>query len=385
LTALASKFIKSDRDHIANLVLESVSPYFTRNGKFTSFEINDIRIVKGIGGNITDSKIFNGVLLDKELLNDRMPKRIENASIALVNIPFKSETPKFEDKNNKIYINSIEEMKNLISKTNLLKKGKIDRLIRAGVNVVICQKEIDNFSQYYLTKNGIFAITEVKFTDLNKIEKITGAKVVATLEDFSEKYIGKSKYVEETKIGNERFIFIEAYEEPKSTSILVRGGGLVLLNEIDLALQNALKVVREAILTPMILPGGGACETECYMELNEWAKTIPSREQFAVQAFAQSLFDAITLNLVRNCGLNEIQIETELRYRHKSGKINEGINVINKQIENMFESNIVEPFSVKNQIIDSAKEAASMILRIDELISSTAKPLPTLEKPPHFK
>jgi chaperonin GroEL (HSP60 family) len=297
-----------------------------------------------------------------------MPKKISEAKIALLNAALeisKTETDA------KINISNPQQLKSFLDEESRMLKNMVDKVIASGATVVLCQKGIDDMAQHYLAKAGILAVRRVKESDLTKLAKATGARIVTNLDDLFEKDLGSAETVEERKIEEDRWVFIEGCKHPKSVTLLLRAGSQRVVDEVERSVHDAIMVVRDVMELPSIVAGGGAPETYVATKLRSWSKSLEGREQLAVEKFAESL-ESIPLTLSENAGMDPIDTLATLRSRQIKGEKYTGIDVMKARVGNMKSSDIIEPLAVKNQIISAASEAACMILRIDDVIA-TAK------------
>src|SRR5918992_321458 len=296
-----------------------------------------------------------------------MPKRIEKAKIALINSALEIEKTEFDAK---ININSPDQMKMFLEEENRMLRSMVDKIIECGANVVVCQKGIDDIAQHYLAKSNILTVRRVKESDMTKLARATTARIVNNLEDLSAKDLGAAELVEERKVETDKWVFIEGAKHPKSVTILIRGGSQRVVDEADRSVHDALMVTKDVLEKPAIVAGGGAPESFVAGKIREWANNLEGRAQLAVHKFAEAL-DSIPLALSENAGMDPIDTMTDLRAKQgKRGKWI-GVDVKNAKITDMSKLDIVEPVSVKEQIVKSATEAASMILRIDDVIASS--------------
>jgi chaperonin GroEL (HSP60 family) len=296
-----------------------------------------------------------------------MPKRIENAKIALINSALEIEKTEFDAKLN---ISSPDQMKRFLDEENVMLKSMVNKVISAGANVVICQKGIDDIAQHYLAKAGLLTVRRVKESDMTKLSRATGARVINNLDDMTSKDLGNADLVEERKVESDKWVFIEGCQNPKAVTILIRGGSQRVVDEADRSVHDALMVTKDVLEKPLIVAGGGSPEAYVSNKLKEWTTTLTGREQLAAEKFAEAL-ETIPITLAENAGMDTIDTMTELRSKQSKGSIWAGVDVRSSQIRDMSELDIVEPLSVKEQIIKSATEVASMILRIDDVIASS--------------
>ncbi len=367
-TSMQTKLVRKDSDLLAGLVVQSVFAVAEKSGDKYEVDIDDVKVEKKAGGSIGDSSVIQGIVLDKEVVHGGMPKKISDAKIALINTALeisKTETDA------KINIQNPQQMKSFLDEENRMLKNMVDKVIGSGANVVLCQKGIDDMAQHYLAKAGVLAVRRIKESDLTKLAKATGARIVTNLDDLFDKDLGAAETVEERKIEEDRWVFVEGCRHPKSVTILLRGGSQRVVDEVDRSVHDAVMVVKDVMEEPSIVAGGGAPETYAATKLRNWAKSLEGREQLAVERFADAL-ESIPLALAENAGMDPIDTLTALRAKQLKGEKWTGIDVMNGRIGNMQSGDIVEPLAVKHQVVSAATEAACMILRIDDVVQ-TAK------------
>ncbi len=365
-TSMQTKLVRKDSDQLAEIVVKSVLAVAEKNGESYDVDIDDIKVEKKAGGSIKDSMIIQGIVLDKEIVHGGMPSKITEAKIALINTALeisKTETDA------KINISNPQQMKSFLDEENRMLKTMVDKVIGSGANVVLCQKGIDDMAQHYLAKAGIIAVRRIKESDLTKLAKATGARIVTNLDDLFEKDLGSAELVEERKIEEDKWVFIEGCKHPKSVTVLLRGGSQRVVDEVERSVHDALMVVKDVIEKPEIVAGGGAPETFAATKLRGWAKSLEGREQLAAEKFADAL-ESIPLALAENAGMDPIDTLTLLRSKQQKGEKWTGIDVMKGKIGNMKSSDIIEPLAVKLQIVSASAEAACMILRIDDVIAT---------------
>ena len=368
LTSMGSKAVGTARSHLAEIAIEAVKQIAEKRGEKWVADIDNIQIIKKEGKSLHDTELVKGIILDKEVVHAGMPKRIENAKIALLNCPLEVEKTEFSAE---IRIRDPLQMKAFLDKETEMLKKMVEKIKNAGANVVICQKGIDDMAQHFLAKEGILAVRRAKESDMEKLSRATGGKIVTNLEDLKPEDLGYAELVEERKIGDDRMVFIEGCKDPRSVSVLIRAGLERMVDEAERAMHDALSVVSDVIERNKIVPGGGAVEAELAKELRRYAAQIGGREQLAIEAFADAL-EIIPKTLAENAGLEPIDIMVELRAAHeKSDGYMYGVDVFSGKIANMYEKGVIEPLAVKEQAIKSAAEAASMILRIDDVIAAS--------------
>ena len=366
MTSMASKIVAENREHLADIAASAILHVATKVGEQYKADLDDIMVEKKPGESLTDTKLIEGIVLDKEVVHPGMPKRVEGAKIALLDCALEVEKTEFDAKLN---IESPEQMDAFLKQEENILREMVEKVSNAGANVLICQKGIDDLAQHFLARKGILAVRRVKQSDMEKLAKATGGKVVTNLDDMTEKDLGYAKLVEERKIGDDKMTFIEGCKNPRSVAILIRGGTERIVNEADRSIHDALCVVRDVVQEPKILAGGGAPELEIARALKNYANGLPGKEQLAVQAYAEAL-EIIPATLSENAGLDPIDILTELRARHEKGETWAGVGVHEGKVMDTKKLEIFEPLAVKKQIIKSATEAASMILKIDDVIAA---------------
>jgi thermosome len=376
-TSMQTKLVRKDSDQLADIVVKAVLAVAEKEAEKYTVDIDDIKVEKKAGGSIKDSVIIQGIVLDKEIVHGGMPRKISDAKIALINKALeisKTETDA------KINISNPQQLKSFLDEENRMLKNMVDKVIGSGANVVLCQKGIDDMAQHYLAKAGIIAVRRIKESDLTKLAKATGARIVNNLDDIFEKDLGDAQLVEERKIEEDKWVFIEGCKHPKSVTLLLRGGSQRVVDEVERSVHDSLMVVKDVIEKPEIVAGGGAPETYAATKIRSWAKSLEGREQLAAEKFADSL-ESIPLTLSENAGMDPIDTLTVLRSRQMKGEKWTGIDVMKGKIGNMKSSDIIEPLAVKLQIVSAAAEAACMILRIDDVIATqkSAGPPPGAE------
>ena len=364
-TSMQTKLVRKESGFLADLVVKSVSAVVVKEGADFKVDEDDIKVEKKAGGSIRDCSIIQGIILDKEVVHGGMPKKIDEAKIALINTALeisKTETDA------KINITNPQQIKSFLDEENRMLKNMVDKVIGSGATVVFCQKGIDDMSQHYLAKAGVLAVRRIKESDLTKLAKATGARIVTNLDDLFEKDLGTANLVEERKIEEDRWVFVEGCKHPKSVSLLLRGGSQRVVDEVERSIHDAIMVVRDVMEFPSIVAGGGAPETYVATKLRSWSKSLEGREQLAADKFAEAM-ESIPLALAENAGMDPIDTLATLRSKQLKGEKWTGIDVLKGRVSNMKTSDIIDPLSVKYQVISAASEAACMILRIDDVIS----------------
>ena len=365
-TSMQTKLVRKDSDLLADIIVKSVLAVSDKTGDTFDVDIDDIKVEKKAGGSIKDSTIIQGIVLDKEIVHGGMPRKITDAKIALINTALeisKTETDA------KINISNPQQLKSFLDEENRMLKTMVDKVIGSGANVVLCQKGLDDMAQHYLAKAGIIAVRRIKESDLTKLAKATGARIVTNLDDLFEKDLGIAENVEERKIEEDKWVFVEGCKHPKSVTLLLRAGSQRVVDEVERSVHDALMVVKDVILKPQIVAGGGAPETYAATKIRGWSKSLEGREQLAAEKFADAL-EEIPMALADNAGMDPIDTLTLLRSKQQKGEKWTGIDVMKAKIGNMKSSDIIEPLAVKLQIVSAAAEAACMILRIDDVIAT---------------
>jgi len=366
MTSMASKLVSENKEQLANIAVEAVLHVAQKVGDEYRVDLDDIMVEKKPGESITDTKLIKGIVLDKEVVHSGMPKRVENAKIALLNCPLEVEKTEFDAK---INIESPEEMEAFLKEEENMLRSMAEKVAEAGANVLICQKGIDDMAQHFLARKGILAVRRAKKSDMEKLSKATGGRIVTNIEDLKSEDLGFAEIVEERKIGDDKMVFIEGCKDPRSVAILVRGGTERIVDEAERSVHDALCVVRDVVQEPKILAGGGAPEIEVAKALREYAESLPGREQLAVQSFAEAI-EVVPVTLAENAGLDPIDILSDLRAAHEKGETWAGVDVFEGKVNDMEKLEVYEPLAVKKQVIKSATEAATMILKIDDVIAA---------------
>jgi len=368
-TAMTGKGAEASKEKLCDLVVRAVTMVTDDDGKV---DIENIKVEKKTGGSIEDSEIVEGVLIDKERVHPSMPKKVTGAKILLLNaaVEFKKTEVDAE-----INITSPDQLQAFLDEEERMVKGIVDKIVKSGANVLFCQKGIDDIAQHYLAKAGLFATRRVKKSDMEKLARATGATLVSSIDAISKEELGKAGIVEERKVGGEEMTFVEQCKNPKAVSIIIKGGTDHVVDELERAIHDALRVVGVVVEDKKVVAGGGGVETELSLRLREYAATVGGRAQLAIEAFASAL-EIIPRTLAENAGLDPIDMLVEIRAAHEKGKKTHGLNVFEGKAVDMKSAGVVEPLRVKTQAISSAAEAAVMILRIDDVIASSKSPMP---------
>jgi len=369
-TSMQSKLVSQNSVPLSKLAVDAILKIAEIDGDKYSVDLDNLKVEKKAGGSIDDTSLINGIVLDKEIVHSGMPTKIEKARIALVNAALEVEKTEMSAE---IRISDPTQMQLFLEEENRMLKSMVDKIHSIGANVLICQKGIDDISQHYLSKHGILSVRRVKESDMTKLAKATGGRITTNLDDISTNDLGSAEIVHQKKVESDKWVFIEGCKNPRSVTILIRGGSQRVVDEADRSIHDALMVVKDVVEKPSIVAGGGSPEAYLATELNEWSGGAEGREQLAIKQYAEA-FESIPLTIAENAGMDPIDTLISLRANQSSGKQTVGINAKEGKIGNMFSLDIVEPLAVKEQIIKSATEAACMILRIDDVIAVSGGP-----------
>jgi thermosome len=367
LTSMSSKSVGSAREHLAEISIDAVKQIAEQRGDKTIADIDNIQLIKKTGKSLLETQLIRGIIIDKEVVHPGMPKTKENAKILLLDSALEIEKTEMSAE---IRIKDPSQMKAFLDQENDMMQNMVTKVKASGADIVFCQKGIDDMVQHFLAKAGIMAARRVKESDMEKLARATGGRIVSDLGDLKAADLGLAGLVDERKIGDDKMIFVEKCKDPHSVAILIRAGLERMVDEAERAIIDSLSVVSDVIENNKIVAGGGAVEIEVAKELRKYATKVGGREQLAVEAFADAM-EVIPRTLAENAGLQPIDILVELRSRHdtQEGK-NIGINVFTGKLQNSVEEGVIEPLVVKEQAIKSAAESAAMILRIDDVITA---------------
>jgi thermosome len=366
-TSMRSKTVSSEREHLAEVVVDAVKQIVEKRGGETIADVDNIQIVKKEGKSLAETQMIKGIIVDKEVVHEGMPKKIKSAKIALLNAAMEIEKTEIDAE---IRIKTPEGVKAFLDQETEMLKKMVDQVSAAGANVLLCQKGIDDVAQHFLAKAGIMAARRLKESDMEKLAKATGAKVVNNLKDLKKSDLGTCGLVEERKVGNDKMIFVEECKNPASVAIFIRAGLERMIDEAERSLNDALYVVSDVAETPKMVPGGGAIEMELAKEVRNYARQVGGREQLAIEAFADAL-EVIPRTLAENAGLDLLDTMVAMKAAHeKKNGLKMGVNVFEGGVADMLKEGVVEPMVVKQQAIKSSIEVASMILRIDDVVAA---------------
>jgi archaeal chaperonin len=388
-TSMASKMVSGKSATLADIAVDAIlkvaEEYKTddndtrRNGRTRKggskyqVDLDNIKVEMKAGASISDTRLVEGIVLDKEVVHGGMPKRIEDARIALLNCALEVEKPEFDTKLN---INTPGQMQRFIDEENNLLKSMVDKISATGAKVALCQKGIDDMAQHYMARAGILAVRRIKESDMSKLAKATGAKMITNVDEIATDDLGYAQLVEERHVETDKWVFVEGCKNPKAISILLRGGSQRVVDEAERSVHDALMAVKDVVEYPYVVPGGGAPEAVLSQQIREWSNSLEGRAQLAAEQFADSI-EIIPLILAENAGMDPIDTQVQLRAKITSDKPKYGIDVVNKKIADMAAKDVYDPLAVKEHILNAATEVASMILRIDDVIAaSKSKEMP---------
>ncbi len=365
-TSMASKNASSEKDILAEVVVDAVTKVAEKRGKETIVDLDNIQIQKKQGGGMSNTGIIDGIILDKERVHEGMPTQVKNAKIALINAAFEVKKTEVDAR---IQIQDPTQLQAFLDEEESMIRKMVDQVIKSKANVLICQKGVDDIAQHFLAKEGIYTVRRAKKSDMEKLAKATGAKIAANLDGLTESDLGFAGIVEERKIGDDKMTFVTESKNPKAVSILLRGTTEHVTDELERALHDALSVVKVALEDGKMTPGGGAASIAISMALREYAPSVGGREQMAIEAFADAI-EIVPKTLSENAGLDPIDMMLEIRNAHNKGQKHAGINVLAGKVDDMIKQKVIEPLRVSLQEVLAASEAATMILRIDDVIAS---------------
>jgi thermosome len=364
-TSMASKLVSVNSEPLSKIVVDAVIAVAEKADGHYKVDIDNIKIEKKAGGSIEDTKLIQGIVLDKEVVHGAMPKRIEEAKIALLNAALEIEKPEMSAE---IRISEPQQMHMFLEEENRMLKSMADKISASGANVLLCQKGIDDLAQHYLAKEGILAVRRVKESDMNNLAKATGGRVLSNIDELSADDLGYAKLVEERKVETDKWVFVEGCKNPKALSILIRGGSQRVVDEAERSVHDAIMAVKDVVEYPYVTVGAGAPEVYISQKVREWSASLSGRSQLAVERFADSV-EEIAIALAENAGMDPLDTQTQLRAKAALAKPKYGVDVINGKVTDMAAKDVYEPLKVKEQVISAATEASSMILRIDDVIS----------------
>ena len=365
MTAITGKGAEMMLSNISDIVVDAVKTVAEDVDGKKTVDFDNISVIKRYGASVGDSKLVHGIIIDKEKVHPLMPTKVKHAKIALLNVGLEIEKTEIDAK---IEINDPSQMQSFWDQEEKRLEEIANKVIATGATVVFCQKGIDDLVQHYLAKANILAGRRIKKSDMKRLERATGGKITDTIEDITQ--LGSAGLVIERKVGDNDMIFVEECQNPKACSILLRGSIEHVVDELDRAVHDALKVVSLTLEDNKVLPGGGAPEIELSMKLRDYATTVGGREQLSIRAFANAI-EVIPKTLIENAGHDPLDKLVEAKSAHEAGNSDAGISM-NGEVKNMLDLNILDPLKVKINAIESATEAAIMIIRIDDVIAAGA-------------
>ncbi len=366
MTAMTGKGAEASKDKLSSLTVRAVQLVMDKENNEIIIDKDNIKLEKKVGASVEDSELVEGIILDKERVHSGMPRIVKNAKLALIDTALEIKDTETEAK---IQITDPSQLQGFIDMEEKMLKDMVEKVAKSGANVVICQKGIDDFAQHLLSKKGVYAVRRAKESDMKAVARATGANIVSNLTDLSANDLGNAGVVEEKKVGDEYMTFVSSCKNPKSVTILVRGGTSHVADEIKRAMEDAIGDIIAALKVGKVVAGAGAVETELAKQLRDYANSLSGREQLAVQAFADAI-EIIPRTLAENSGLDPIDVLTELKSAHEKQKKWAGIDVFTGKIIDAWKEGIIEPLKIKTQAVSSASEVAVMILRIDDVIAA---------------
>lgn len=370
--SMNSKQVNASKDFFSDLVVDAVKTIAEKTKDGYTVDLNNIQTVKKTGSSMDETELVKGLIIDKEPVHSAMPKSIKNPKIALIDAAFEVKKTEIDAK---IQITDPSKLNDfLIEEENMLRR-MVEKVKEVGANVVFCQKGIDDLAQHFLAKEGIYAARRVKKSDMEKLAASTGANIINKISELDKSDLGAAGLVEVKKVGDNDMTYVSDLKDAKSVTILIRGGTKHVVDEIERSLIDAWSVVKVAIEDGMMVTGGGSTAVEIAMQLRSYAQSVGGREQIAIDAFASAM-ESIPTTLAENAGLDPIDILIEMRKQHKAGNKYAGLNPFSGKVEDMFALNVIEPYRIGKQAINSATDAAVMILRIDDVIASRSMPAP---------
>ncbi|MGA2682481.1 MAG: thermosome subunit beta [Candidatus Bathyarchaeia archaeon] len=375
-TSLASKIISNLKEPLSEVVVSAIFSVIREVDGKNIVDLDDVMVEKKLGESLASTNLVKGVIINKEIIHPAMPKRVEEARIALIDKALDLEKAQFDSK---IRIDNPEQIEEFIKQEDALIGKLVDKIASTGANVLILQEDLNKLANYLLAKKGILTIRRVNQSIMKKVAKATGGHIINNFDALTEKDLGFAEVVEERTIGGSKLLFVENCRNPHSVAILIRGANKRIVDEAERSIHDALCVVRDVVQEQKIVAGGGAPEIEVARSLRKYAVTLVGKEQLAVNAYADAL-EIVPATLSENAGLNSIDTLPELRSCHEKGEVWAGVNVYVGKIQDMKSLEVYEPLSVKKQIIKSATEAAIMILKVDEIVS-TKKQIRREEQP----
>ncbi|MBW2975334.1 TCP-1/cpn60 chaperonin family protein [Candidatus Woesearchaeota archaeon] len=367
MTAMTGKGAENSKEKLSTIAVEAVRSVVEKENGNTVIDRDNIKLEKKVGSSVEESELITGIVLDKERVHAGMPRFVKNAKIALIDSAVEIKNTEIDAK---IQITDPNQMQAFIDQEENMLRNKVEKIESSGANVVVCQKGIDDMAQHFLAKKGIYAVRRAKQSDMKALARATGGKVVTNLDDLNKTDLGSAGVVEEVKVGDEEMTYIRECKNPKSVTVLVRGGTEHVVDEVKRAMEDAIGDVAASLKSGKVVAGAGAPEVELAKQLRKYADSLSGREQLAVQAFANSV-EIIPRTLAENAGIDPIDILTELKAAHDKGERWAGIDVFKGKAVDAWKKGVIEPLKIKTQAVSSASEVAVMILRIDDVIAGS--------------
>ncbi|MFX1509656.1 MAG: thermosome subunit alpha [Promethearchaeota archaeon] len=366
MTSMQSKVVSEFRKFLSDLAVRAIQRITDTVDGAKSADIDNVKVEKKQGGTIRDTMFIEGIVLDKEIVHPGMEKSVSNPKIALIQSAFEVEKTEFTAK---IDIREVSQMQAFLDEEERMLREMVAKVKKIGANVVLCQKGIDDVAQHFMAQEGIVAVRRIKESDMEKLARATGGKLISNLDELTKKDLGTAQLLEERKIADDKMVFVEGCKNPKAVSILLRGSTDLAVDEAERALHDALCVIRNVVEDGRVVAGGGSPEIQVARQLQEYAESLPGREQLAVIAFAEAM-EIIPKTLAENAGLDPIDIIADLKARHEKGEVSAGVDGIKGKVGDLAKANVWEPLVVKRQAVKSASEVSQMLLRIDDVIAS---------------
>ncbi|MFW9935996.1 MAG: thermosome subunit alpha [Candidatus Thorarchaeota archaeon] len=366
MTSMQSKVVSEFRKFLADLAVRAIQRITDTVDGTKSADLDNVKVEKKQGGTIRDTMFIEGIVLDKEIVHPGMEKGVPNPKIALIQSAFEVEKTEFTAK---IDIREVSQMQAFLDEEERMLREMVTKIKKIGANVVLCQKGIDDVAQHFMAQEGIVAVRRIKESDMEKLARATGGKLISNLDELTKKDLGTAQLLEERKIADDKMVFVEGCKNPKAVSILLRGSTDLAVDEAERALHDALCVIRNVVEDGRVVAGGGSPEIQVARQLQEYAESLPGREQLAVIAFAEAM-EIIPKTLAENAGLDPIDIIADLKARHEKGEVSAGVDGIKGKVGDLAKANVWEPLVVKRQAVKSASEVSQMLLRIDDVIAS---------------
>jgi thermosome len=367
MTAMTGKGAESAKEKLAEISVKAVKGVMTEELGRRVIDCENIKLEKKVGASVDDTELVKGIILDKEKVHSGMPSSVANAKIALIDSALEI---KDTETDAKIQITDPKQMQSFLDQEEKMLMDMVEKVVASGANVVVCQKGIDDLAQHFLAKKEIYAVRRVKKSDMEKLSKATGAKIVTRLNDLSKSDLGFSALVQERKVGDESMTYVEGCKNPKAVTVLVRGGTEHVVDEVKRAMDDAVGDVGASLKDGKVVGGAGSIEIELARGLRKYSNSLSGREQLAVQAFADAV-EVVPKTLAENAGIDPIDIMTDLKAYHDKGKKWAGINVFTAKAMDAWNNGVIEPLKIKTQAVSSASEVAIMILRIDDVIAGS--------------